>query len=173
MIYFIKQLRTRPIRIGIAANIDARIRKLQAGSSEKLICLKTIDTENDDLVKQKIYAFFKDPRLEKTGWFSSTRIMQTFLDNLKDKKFYQVADIIYELYIAKESVNKFKIRIDVEQIKKKMATLKYNQSELAKKIGLTRQDISFSFKKKQTSLFTIQKIATVLKCMIQEIVLDD
>jgi len=170
MIYFIKQQRGTPVRIGIATNIDARIQKLQAGSSKKLLCLKIINTENDHTAKQKIYLFFNNSRVKKTGWFTSTRDIKIFIRNLKNKGFYHISDIIYELSVAKESVNKFKTKIDVDKIKQEMILLKYNQSRLAEKIGLTRQSISFLFIKQQTSLFTAQKIATALKCTSQEII---
>jgi len=170
MIYFVKQHRGTPIRIGIATDIDVRIQKLQAGSSKKLLCLKIINTENDHLAKQRIYLFFNNSRLKKTGWFISTRNIQIFIRNLKNEGFYHISDIIYELSVAKESVNKFKTKINVDKIKQKMIFLKYNQSKLAKKIGLTRQSISFLFIRQQTSLFTAQKIATALECTSQEII---
>ena len=172
MIYFIKQHRGTPIRIGIAMDINARIQKLQAGSSKRLACLKIIRTENDHIARRIIQKEFGSLKIEKSSWFVSTRIMQVFLNNLQDKKFYRISDIIYELYIAKQSVNELRIKVDVDQVKQKMGVLKYNQNILAKKIGFTRQGISILFIRQRTSLFTIQKIATTLKCTVQEITLN-
>ena len=47
MIYFIKQQSSLAIRIGVATNVVDRMQQLQAGSSKKLLHLKSIKTEND------------------------------------------------------------------------------------------------------------------------------
>ena len=185
MIYFIKQQRNKAVRIDIATDIEIQIQELQAGSSQKLIPIKIIRTENDQIVRKKIYTFFKDLRSGKSAWFYPDKAMQIFLKDLTsledlnspknyhiDDIIYHTADIIYRLSLAKESVNKFKIKIDINFIRQKMRILKYTQSDLAKEINLTRQSISLLLKTQQTSLFTMQKIAVALKSTTEEIVLN-
>jgi len=170
MIYFIKQNKISPIRIGIASNVEERIQKLQSGTSNKLVCLKVIQTENDQEVRQAIFDFFSNSRLNKSSWFSSTRMLLNFLDFLKDTQYYSLKQVFYFLNVAEKSVNKFKIKINVDQIKNYMQSLNYNQSQLAEKLGLTRQAISFMFMREQTSLFTVEAIAHALKCEVNEVI---
>ena len=93
-----------------------------------------------------------------------------FLDFLKDTQYYSLKQVFYFLNVAEKSVNKFKIKINVDQIKNYMQSLNYNQSQLAEKLGLTRQAISFMFMREQTSLFTVEAIAHALKCEVNEVI---
>jgi len=169
MIYFIKQNKTSPIRIGITNNVEERLQELQAGSLNKLVCLKTIKTENDQQTKDIIFTFFITSRLEQSSWFSSTRVLVNLLVLLKNTEYYSIKHITYFLNVALKSVNKFKIKINIDKIRERMQILNLSQSGLANKIGVTRQAISSIFIRKQTSQFTIKEITYALKCEEDEI----
>jgi len=169
MIYFIKQNKISPIRIGFANNVEERLQELQAGSSNKLICLKNIQTEDDQKIRQVLFDFFSTSKIEKSSWFALTQVLANFLDSLTDTQSYSITQINYLLDLALKSVNTFKIKININQIRSCMKSLHYNQSTLAEKIGLSRQAISFMFSRKQTSLFTAEGIAHALNCTLKEI----
>jgi len=173
MIYFIKQQSSLAIRIGIAANIEDRLQQLQAGSSKKLITLKSIKTENDYQLRQLLHVNFKSLRLKNSHWFTLTPVITIFLDKLENNKFYHTSKIEYLLSVAEKSVNRFKIKVDSIKIKEKINALSFNQSLLAKKIGCSRALISLVLIKQQTSLFTIRKIAKALECPLEDLTIDD
>jgi len=169
MIYFIKQNKTSPIRIGITNNIEERLQELQAGSLGKLVCLKTVQTENDQQAEDIIFTFFHNSRIDQSGWFSSTRVLVNLLVLLKNTEYYTIKHITYFLNVALKSVNKFKVKVNIDKIKERMQILNLNQSKLANKIGVTRQAISNIIIRKQTSQFTIKEIACALRCEENEI----
>ena len=170
MIYFIKQQASLAIRIGIAANVEDRIQQLQAGSSRKLIHLKSIYTENDYTSKHLLHTRLKKIRLNQSHWFIITPAVKNFLDKLEHNKFYHTSKIKYLLSTAERSVNKFKIKINNTKIREKMNIAGFNQSYLAKKMKSSRATVSLALIKQQTSLFTIQKMAYALKCNPEELI---
>ena len=172
MIYFIKQYWSIPIRIGITDDIKKRIQKLQSGSAKKISLLKIIHTENDHKARLVIYDTFQDLRIGKSRWFIPDQTMTSFLGNLENHKFYVISDIVKRLSTAQGSINKTKIKIDVDQIKQKMIAMNYNQNMLAMKIGLTRQAVSLVLINGQTSTFTAKKLVKILKCQKEEIIVD-
>jgi DNA-binding XRE family transcriptional regulator len=160
MIYFIKQIKSSPIRIGITLDIEGRIQKLQAGSSKKLTCLKIIRTEDDYRAKHLVYLSFS--RIKETNWFYLDVNLKHFLRNLEDKKFYKISELTHKVNNA-QLVKPYttKIEIDVDLIKQHMKSFGYNQEILAKKIKITKQAISLMLMAKQTSSITAEKLIKI------------
>jgi len=72
-IYIVQLGKGGPFKIGVARNIDTRVKALQTGSHEKLYLLASIEYDTSGAAREmekKLHDLYKNSRLEGE-WFSS------------------------------------------------------------------------------------------------------